>query len=406
MSMMHSGNRTVLIGLLLLTAFMSRVFPYSTGILAYANPLKGDIGVHDPVMIRQDSLYYVFHTGALVQIKTSTDRITWKQRGSVFAAGPSWFRTYVPENDGKDCWAPDISYRDGKFWLYYSVSTFGKRVSAIGLATNATLNSSSPDYRWVDEGMVINSTNSNDYNCIDPNLFVDTDGKVWLSFGSWNTGIKMVELDPETGKLLSSKPTVLSLARRRNTGTGIEAPFIIRHASYYYLFTSWDVCCKGVSSTYNIRAGRAAKVTGPYADKSGVALSGGGGTLVDKGDERWIGPGHNGIFTEHDTVFLVNHAYDAQANGASKLMIRPLYWDKDGWPTLDGSKGEVTPALREPQAVIPVRMRKQLHPVVFMTEGIRKPVDVQRVYSLTGRPVPVGSHRRRPVPGVYLIRQP
>jgi arabinan endo-1,5-alpha-L-arabinosidase len=371
---------------------------------AYINPLKGDIGAHDPVMTKQDSTYYVFYTGDYILTKKSTDRINWKEISPVFKTCPTWFKTYVPANDGKNCWAPDISFRDGKYWLYYAVSTMGAKVSAIGLATNPTLNPGASNYKWTDEGMIMNSTTSNNYNCIDANCFVDTDGKVWLNFGSWNTGIKMVELNPQTGKLLSPTPTVYALAGRKNS-SAIEAPFIIRHSTYYYLFVSWDNCCKGVQSTYNIRVGRASKVTGPYVDKSNVDMKtgSGGGTLIDKGDERWIGPGHNGIFTEHDTVFLVNHAYDANDNGNPKLMIRPLYWDKDGWPTLDATKGDAVDTKPKQRSVYrqPV---STIRPVVVTSNDHGCMVGGHAMlFTITGKGMAINSDSRI-VPGIYFTR--
>ena len=161
---MHQSRNLVAVSIVLL--FMAQTaFSVELNQKSYINPLKGDIGAHDPVMIKQDSIYYLFCTGAYIPVKTSRDRITWKLAGTVLTSTPPWFKTYVPENDGKDCWAPDISFRSGKYWLYYAVSTFGKRVSAIGLTTNSTLDQASPDYKWSDEGMIINSTNSNNYNC-------------------------------------------------------------------------------------------------------------------------------------------------------------------------------------------------------------------------------------------------
>ena len=100
----------------------------------------------------------------------------------------------------------------------------------------------------------------------------------------------------------------------------------------YYLFMSWDKCCNGAKSTYNIRVGRAASVTGPYVDKAGVALLQGGGTLVTAGDSRWKGPGHNAIIVVDDRTYNVHHAYDAQNNGNSVLRISEVAWDAQGWP--------------------------------------------------------------------------
>ena len=297
---------------------------------AYVNPLKGDIGVHDPCMGKDGATYYVFGTGALITTKSSLDRITWKNGNPLLSPAPAWFTQEVPGNNGTDVWAPDISYRNGLFWLYYAVSTFGKNTSAIGLATNSTLDPSSGNYKWVDKGVVIKSVSSDNYNCIDPSAFVDSDSTVWLVFGSFWSGIKLVQLDPQTGKPLSAAPTLVSLASHSG---GIEAPFIIKWKTYYYLFVSWDVCCQGVNSTYKIVVGRASKLSGPYVDKTNTPMLSGGGVKLDTGDERWKGPGGASMFIEHDTVFCINHAYDASNNGSPTMMIRPLYWDPNNWPS-------------------------------------------------------------------------
>lgn len=283
--------------------------------------------VHDPVMIKQGSVYYIYYTGNLTPFKTSTSRYSgWKERGSAFSSGPAWIASTVPANDGHDFWAPDISFRDNKYWLYYSVSSFGKNTSAIGLATNPTLDPSASTCKWTDQGVVIKSSTSNNYNCIDPNVFEDTDGKLWLTFGSFWSGIQLVELDRTTGKPLTNAK-VTTIASR---SAGIEAPFLVKWKEYYYLFVSWDKCCDGVNSTYKIVVGRSSRVTGPYVDKSGKEMLGGGGVILDQSTDQWKGPGHNGIFFENDTMFCVNHAY-AATNGTATLFIRPLYW-KDGWP--------------------------------------------------------------------------
>ena len=250
------------------------------------NPLKGDLGVHDPVMIKAGSTYYIFATGNGVSVKTSTDRITWRNAGRAFATAPSWHAQQVPGADGS-LWAPDISFRDGKYWLYYSISTFGSRVSAIGLATTAALNSASGATQWQDQGMVVHTTSTSNHNAIDPNIVQDEAGVPWLFYGSFWTGLKAIKLDPATGKPAAAAP-LISTAQHT---AGIEAPFVIRRGGWFHQFVSWDACCKGASSTYNIRAGRSAKVDGPYADSKGTLMTAGGGDLIDKGDTRWKGPG-------------------------------------------------------------------------------------------------------------------
>jgi arabinan endo-1,5-alpha-L-arabinosidase len=283
--------------------------------------------VHDPVMIKQGNTYFIYYTGSLTPYKTSTLRYSgWKDRGSTFSSGPSWIASTVPANDGRDLWAPDISFRDNLYWLYYSVSSFGKNTSAIGLATNPTLDPSASNYKWTDQGVVIKSSSSNNYNCIDPNAFEDTDGKLWLTFGSFWSGIQLVELQRSTGK----PPANAKITTIATRSAGIEAPFLVKWNDYYYLFVSWDKCCDGANSTYKIAVGRSSSVTGPYVDKSGKGMLSGGGVILDQSTDQWKGPGHNGIFFENDTMFCVNHAY-AASNGSATLFIRPLYW-KDGWP--------------------------------------------------------------------------
>ena len=112
----------------------------------------------------------------------------------------------------------------------------------------------------------------------------------------------------------------------------IEGPFIFKKDSFYYLFTSFDYCCRGPQSTYKMMVGRAQNVTGPYLDRAGVALEQGGGTLVLAGDSHWYGVGHNAVATFDNTDYLIFHGYDAADKGHSKLRIEKLTWDKEGWP--------------------------------------------------------------------------
>jgi arabinan endo-1,5-alpha-L-arabinosidase len=188
----------------------------------------------------------------------------------VFDAYPAWADQYVPDH-ADNIWAPDVSLHDGSYYLYYSVSSFGSNTSAIGLATTASLASKD----WQDQGMVIRSTASDDYNCIDPNLVVDDAGGLWLAFGSFWSGLELIELDPATMKP-KADALLHSLASRLSTA--IEAPYIVWRNGPYYLFASIDHCCRGVSSDYKVIYGRSASITGPYRDKAEVSLMSGGGT--------------------------------------------------------------------------------------------------------------------------------
>jgi len=296
--------------------------------------LEGDTSpVHDPSLIRQGARYHLFASNRfaekLVPMFCSPDLHRFTLCGNVFDRVPEWAVREVPGARG--IWAPDISYLRGRYHLYYSVSTFGKNRSVIGLATNLTLDPTSPDYRWVDEGKVVGSNPEDDWNAIDANLAVDEESRPWLVWGSFWGGIKMRRVDPDTGKLSASDTELHSLASRRpRQPPAIEAPFIVRRGGYYYLFVSFDRCCRGRESTYKIMVGRARDITGPYRDKEGVPMMEGGATLVLEGAEAWRGPGHQAVLFDSDADLLVFHAYDA-ATGRPTLQISTMVWE-EGWP--------------------------------------------------------------------------
>ncbi len=288
--------------------------------------------IHDPVMAKEGDTYYVFSTGSRIIVICSKDMLTWEWCGRVFDSNPAWVVAAVPGVG--DLWAPDIAFFNSKWHLYYSGSTFGSNRSVIGLATNATLNPKSPDYAWVDEGLVIGSTPGDNWNTIDPNFALDETGQPWLAFGSFWSGLKMRKLDPKTGLLATDDATLYSIAKNAQTGGPIEAPFIVQRGGYYYLFASYDACCRGVDSTYNVRVGRSAAITGPYVDRDNRPLLEGGGTQLLSAYGQWRGPGHNGIYQEGESFWIVYHAYDAQEIGIPKLRIETLGWDAEGWPFL------------------------------------------------------------------------
>jgi arabinan endo-1,5-alpha-L-arabinosidase len=122
-------------------------------------------------------------------------------------------------------------------------------------------------------------------------------------------------------------------ARPRHKTHAIEAPFVIVHNGYYYLFVSWDRCCDGADSDYKVMVGRSRNVLGPYLDARGRSMLQGGGTLVLAGNERWRGPGHNSVLSTEDGQWMVHHTYDMQNLKAQRILqIRPLSWTSDGWP--------------------------------------------------------------------------
>ena len=172
-----------------------------TAASSQAQSVSGSLGIHDPsTVVKSNGKYFLYGTGTGIISKQSSDHFTWSDGPPVFTSAPSWIAAAVPANSDLNYWAPDVAYFNNLYHLYYSVSTFGKQVSAIGLATSPTLDPADPSYHWTDQGAVIQSTNGSPYNTIDPSITQMPDGHVWMSFGSFWNGIYMTELDPTSGK--------------------------------------------------------------------------------------------------------------------------------------------------------------------------------------------------------------
>lgn len=306
--------------------------------------MTGDISpTHDPCIIKEGDTYYVYGTSMPgspgITLRTSKDLVHWTVRTPLFSEIPEWAATAVPGTKGM--WAPDISRFNDKYYLYYAYSTFGSNRSAIGLSTATTLDPDSPQYGWTDQGLVLMSQDGDDFNAIDPARFADLKGRHWLIWGSFWTGIKMRRIDANTGKLLQTDRKIYSLASRPEPTGGpdpIEAPFMIERRGYYYLFASYDYCCKGVQSTYYTAVGRCKDVTGPFLSRSGQSMAQGFGTVILRADlkeqGRWRGPGHCAVFNDQGQYYIVYHAYDKTNHGAPSLRIDPITWTEDGWPTV------------------------------------------------------------------------
>jgi arabinan endo-1,5-alpha-L-arabinosidase len=331
----------------ILTILLTSLFWFQTS----AQDLQKNISVHDPVMAKEGNTYYLFCTGWGIDMWSTKDLVNRKREKAVFSNPPQWAVDAIPSFKGH-IWAPDISFYKGKYYLYYSISAFGKNTSCIGVATNPTLDPASAEYKWTDHGKVIQSIpGQTNWNAIDPNLITDKKGVPYLSFGSFWDGLKLAKLNTDRLSVAQSPASFPTIASRKKSsssvnppavadnpvdagGNAIEAPFIYQKGKYYYLFASTDYCCKGPQSTYKMIVGRSKKVTGPFLDKSGLSMAQGGGTLLLEGDKNWYGVGHNSVYNFDTIDYLIFHGYDASDKGRSKLRIEKLNWDTKGWPIL------------------------------------------------------------------------
>ena len=291
---------------------------------------KRDVSVHDPSSIVEcGDEYWLYSTGQFIRSYRSIDLKKWTRGPSVFDAMPGWLKEVVPDQTGH-FWAPDIIHLGDRYLLYYSVSTFGKQTSAIALATNMTLDPESPDYRWTDRGIVIQTGLADNFNAIDPAIFLTEDNQLWMSFGSYWSGIKLIRLDAETGLRFSEDAKVYSLAWNRD----IEAAHIYKRSGWYYLFINWGKCCRGTRSTYEIRVGRSRSITGPYIDRDDKNLLSGGGSLVLSSEGPFIGPGHANVAEIDSRLVFHCHFYDGSNRGRSRLAMLELRFDDSDWPVI------------------------------------------------------------------------
>lgn len=328
----RTGRAGTLAGLSVLTLAAVLLFLLSgcsaeTG----ARALSGDIAVHDPAYVSgsDGDASYVYSTGngdiadGNIQIRSSVDGLAWEYVGEVWQEKPEWLVEAVPGVD--NLWAPELYEHDGIWYLYYSASLFGTNTSVIALATNTTLDPHAAGYEWVDQGEVITSVGT-DFNAIDPGVVEDADGTPWLSFGSFSSGLHLVELEWPSGLRADDADPEL-IADRDLAVNALEAPFVLAHDDYFYLFFSRDFCCRGTDSTYNIAVGRSESVTGPYLDANGAALLDDGGTPLLESDGDRVGPGGQSV----SGGVLAFHYYDAALDGLFQLGLVPLTWT-DGWP--------------------------------------------------------------------------
>jgi arabinan endo-1,5-alpha-L-arabinosidase len=312
-------NRLILIISVIISGLLNSV---------YAFDLKGSTFSHDPAtLIKDGDTYWHFFTAPGVGAAYSKDMITWtSSKNRIFQTGSNWKNNYpawtIPyfgsgesANTDGNLWAPDVIFMNGAYYLYYSCSSFGSTTSAIGCVRSKSLNNP----KWEDMGKVVSSVSRSDFNAIDPGMFRDDDGKVYMVYGSFSAGIGIVDIDTITGLATS---TVKYLAGE--SGRSYEAPALFKEEGYYYLVINRGSCCNGVNSTYYMIVGRSKSVKGPYSDFR---------TLLPNKDGKYIGPGHFSLYRDNCAKYVTAHYYDGTANGFARYDILRMKM-VDGWPVL------------------------------------------------------------------------
>lgn len=308
------------------------------------NAAEGSVSpVRDPSVIHVSGTWYLFitdnpaWTGSL-PILCSQDAASWHQCGSVFPQMPSWIPAKLPGTS--NLWAPDISYFNGEYHVYYTASLVDTENTLIGLATNTTLDPSDPNYHWVDRGMVLESHAGDSINVLDPNILTDSDGRVWLSYGSYWGGIAQREIDPATGLLKDPTAAQINLAARPSVPVHpIEGSSQLFHDGYYYLFVSIDFCCNAnlATNNYKMAVGRSTSPHGPFLAQDGTPMLSGGSTVILTGDgTRWMGVGGGTAYNDPGSgaTDIVFHAQAMNGGGVASLWFKQIEWVND-WPVVD-----------------------------------------------------------------------
>lgn len=301
----------------------------------YPIPIRGELApAADPSLLtvpdaNGGSDWYVYATGN--QAYGSENRRDFGRMPGAVLPKPLWWQEY---NDFGDFWAPEAVYLDGKYWLYYAVSNMNSQHSAIGLATSPT----GLPGTWVESGgPILTSGAGKPYNAIDPSILVDYNGVRWMVFGSYWNGIYITRLDPATGRL-PANPQFTNIA-----SAAVEGANVVKHGNAYYLFASYGSCCSGHQSSYHVKVGRATSPTGPYHDRAGNPMLGGGGTPVLEGHDWVAGPGGQAVLDDpaDQREKFVYHYWDKRVpvepnKDGRRLGINNLEWDAAGWPYLTG----------------------------------------------------------------------
>lgn len=339
--------------------------------LPQSMPNYGSAAVHDPSVFHDaaSGKYYAF--GSHFAVASSEDLISWQQENrdgdTTKLFGTAQWRTVLAEADKhagghENVWAPDVEKIGDTYYLYYSLTSgFGSNKSIIGRVESD--NVMGP---YSNEKVIVKTNGkSNEPNAIDPELFYDKDGGLWMVYGSFYSGIYIKELYNEGENVGLPKEEGTGKLLWKGSSGGVEGPFVFYNATteYYYLMTSDGSLRRDDGfADYNMRVARSKNPDGPYTDITGkdmAASAGGGNKLTGNykfdGDIGYAALGHNSVIKKDGKYLAVYHArrYDASAtNNVSSyhsLRTNQLFFNEEGWPVLAPNRyakeslGKVTP---------------------------------------------------------------
>lgn len=317
----------------------SNAIQSADSVATYANPVFEPI-LADPSVYRDPSTgsFYAYGTqdnwgdgqgSRLVPILKSTDLVRWNLVGNALREKPTW------KSEG-GIWAPDVVQVNDQYHMYYAYSTWGDPNPGIGLALGK-----SPEGPFTDQGKVFDSKSMDVPNSIDP-FYYEDQGKKYLFWGSFSDAPTQGNFGVE---LTKDGLAIAPDAQKFKVAAGdFEAVIIHKRNNYYYFIGSKGSCCEGKKSTYRVLVGRSRTLRGPYLDKEGKDIAErGNGTLVLKGNSRFVGTGHNSriITDDKEQDWMLYHGidmhHDRVGSGTSRrvLMLDPIRW-KDDWPTVAG----------------------------------------------------------------------
>ncbi|KAH9824170.1 family 43 glycoside hydrolase [Melampsora americana] len=312
------------------------VFLLFNGITAYSQPgpCDGSCFSHDPSLIQHtDGTWFRFNTGKGIGIwKAPALRGPWTYVGDALKGGSS-----IQLAGRNDLWAPDVSRVGKTYYMYYAVSQFGRKTSAIGVATSSTLEAGS----WTDHGGIgVQSSDNSPYNAIDASLLL-SGGAYYLVFGSWNRGIHQVAMQfPPKRKVRSS--VAINLAYDPSPPHTGEGPTMFQHGGWYYLLFSSGICCgyqnkkPDPGAEYKIVMCRSRSPTSGFFNKAGVDCLKGGGTTLLASHDNVYGPGGQGVIDTPNGLLLYYHYTNPQRGiaDADNIFGYNYLSFPDGWPAV------------------------------------------------------------------------